>query len=258
MKNLSNENIVHVIKEDIQYLQFKKLLEYKDKINHCYTLKESYEINDGENYEKLFNELGLKYDGLKRIKYQAHSDIVEVVNDEIEHTNIDGLVSDKIGITLSLRFADCTPIYMYDPTKNIIGDIHSGWKGTVQKIGQKAVLKMIQEYDCNLQDIICCIGPCICEKHFEVHQDVKDIFEETFSYFENINEMIRKGIVEEGKQKYNINLTKINIKLLEDAGIKRENIIDSKTCTACNSDIMHSYRMDREKAGRNTAIIGLI
>ena len=72
----------------------------------------------------------------------------KVENKNEFYNNIDGLLTNKKGISLSLRFADCTPILFYDPDKNVIGNIHSGWKGTVQKIGQKALIKMIKEYDC--------------------------------------------------------------------------------------------------------------
>ena len=160
-------------------------------------------------------------------------------------------------ISLSLRFADCTPILFYDPIKNVIGNIHSGWKGTVQKIGQKALLKMIKEYGCNPNDIICCIGPCIGMCHFEVGEDVKEIFENTFSYLGNLQSIIKKGEIKEEEQKYYIDTTLLNRKILEEVGVPSKNIIESNICTVCNKDYMHSYRADKENAGRNTAIIGL-
>lgn len=171
---------------------------------------------------------------------------------------IDGLLSNKKDISLSLRFADCTPIFLYDKQKNIIGNIHSGWRGTAQKIGQKAVQKMIKDYNSNPEDIIACIGPCIQMCHFKVDEDVKKIFEETFSYMNISDSIIKKGKIEDKKQKYYIDTTLINIKLLEEAGLEKENIIDSGICTACNYDIIHSYRIDKENSGRNTSIIGLI
>ena len=121
--------------------------------------------------------------------------------------------------------------------------MHSGWRGTLQAIGKKAVEKMIQEYGCIKQ---CC---------FEVEEDVKDLFKKEYSDLENIDKIIQKGEVIEGKQKYYINTTEINKQLLRHVGLKEENIIDSGICTMCHSEQFHSYRVDKEKSGRNAAII---
>ena len=184
-----------------------------------------------------------------------HGNTVECVKEKGEvFTNIDGLVTNKSGISLSLRFADCTPIFLYDRAKNVIGNIHSGWRGTVQKIGQKGVEKMVEEYGCNPKDIIACIGPAIGRCHFEVEEDVKEIFEETFSYLESPEKFIQKG---KKAGKYFIDTNYINEKLLEEEGLIQENIIQSNICTVCNRDYMHSYRAEKELSGRNTSIIGI-
>ncbi len=260
MKYLSNENVVHIKDGDIEYLQFKKLLEYKDKLQHCYTTRSNnYEKDNGENYKKLYDSLNLDYNKLVKIKEQIHSNLVQVIeNEETKPDKVDGLITNKKEISFSLRFADCTPIYLYDPVKNVIGDIHSGWKGTVGKIAVEAVNKMIEEYNSNPKDIICCIGPAIGKCHFEVDEGVKNIFENTFSYMNINDKIIEKGEVKEGKQKYFIDTNLINRTMLEEIGLLEENIIESNICTVCNKDVLHSYRVDREKAGRNTAIMSLI
>ena len=262
MKDLSNDTMVHIKKGNVEFLQFKKLLEYKDKISHCYTLKgngNDYKDFYGDNYKLLYNELGLDFNKFKRIEHQIHSDKVEIVDDlNKKYTEVDGLLTNIEGASLSLRFADCTPIFFYDPTKNVIGNIHSGWRGTTQKIVLKGTMKMMETFGCNKEDIIACIGPAIGKCHFEVSEDVKEIFEETFSYLLNESEFIFKGEVKDGEQKYFIDTNIINKKLLEEAGISKENIIVSNICTACNSKYMHSYRINKEAAGRNTAIIGFV
>lgn len=262
MLDLSNETMLHVKKGNIEFLQFRKLLEYGEKIAHCYTLKgENNDYKDvlKDNYSNLYQELNLPYDGFTKIEYQAHSDLVEKVEEKNEfHNNIDGLITNKKGISLSLRFADCTPILFYDPTKNVIVNIHSGWKGTTQKIGQKGALKMIEEYNLRPENLICCIGPCIGFCHFEVGEEVKEIFEKTFSYLGDLKDFIKIGEKKEEGQKYFIDTTLINRMLLEEIGVLPENIIESNICTVCYKDQMHSYRAEKEKSGRNTAIIGLI
>lgn len=156
---------------------------------------------------------------------------------------------------LSLTFADCTPLYLFDENKKIIGNIHSGWQGTTKKIAKEAIKFMKGKYKCNPSDIICVIGPTIRKCHFEVKKDVRDIFYNEFNYMKNINDIIKFS---ETTKSYFIDTVEINKNLLKEEGILEENIVDSKVCTVCNSNIIHSYRKEGVKAGRNTALIGLL
>ena len=267
MLDLSNENIVHIRKDRLEYIMFKRLLEYKNII-HCYTLKpidfgsnSTYELRKKEiqkDLKRLSEELKFDTENIYRPK-QTHTDIVEVAEDGFEgifnerYNNVDGLVTNEENKILVLGFADCTPLFFYDPIKNVIANIHSGWKGTYQKIALRAVEKMKEKYSCNPKDLICCIGPHIRKCHFEVDQDVRDMFFEKFKELDSINDIITK---DESKQKYYIDTLKINTEILKMAGLKEENIIDSKICTVCNSTICHSYRADKELAGRSISVIG--
>lgn len=168
--------------------------------------------------------------------------------------DIDGLTTDKENNALALTFADCTPIYLFDKSKKIIGNIHSGWQGTVKKIAKKSIEFMKQKYNTNPEDIICAIGPTIKKCHFEVKEDVKDMFYNEFKYMKNIDNIIKYN---QETKTYFIDTVEINKNLLKEEGILEENIIDSQICTFCNSNIMHSYRKEGNKAGRNTAIICL-
>ena len=259
--DLSNENIIHVKKNGIEYLQFKILLDYG--VINCYTTRINNfslksDISKEEktyNYERICKCLGIEKETIVRPK-QEHTDIIERVdNVGKKYDNTDGLITNKKGINLCLCFADCTPVLIYDPINKAIANIHSGWKGTVQKIAQKAVLKMIKEYGSKPENLIVCIGPCIKEDHFEVRDDVREIFEKEFSYLNKNVDVIKPKENEEGK--YLINTTLINQLILQEVGVKEHNIYDSKICTVCNSDILHSYRVDREKSGRNATIIGM-
>ena len=73
----------------------------------------------------------------------------------------------------------------------------------------------------------------------------------------NDSNIISNGQIKDGKQKYYVDTVLANINMMRDLGLKNENIIDSKICTVCNSDKMHSYRVDKDFAGRNTAIIAI-
>ena len=257
--DLSNENIVHIKKDEVEYLQFRRLLEFSNLVN-CYTLRPlnynkktltSQELE--ENYNKICKALEIERKNLIR-PYQSHTDCIEnVEKTDVNYNDVDGFITEKENIDLTLSFADCTPILLYNPVRKVIANIHSGWRGTVQKIGQKAVEKMIKDHNSNPKDIIACIGPCIGKCHFEVEEDVKDIFEKTFAYLNRNNDIIEK----QGQKKYKIDTTLINRLLLENSGLLSENIIESKICTVCYSKMLHSYRVDKEKSGRNIAILGM-
>lgn len=268
MVDLSNENIIHKKSNGIEYLQFRKFLEYEDILTHCFTLKpldfggiDNFEQNREmflSNYEKICNELNIDKNNILRPR-QTHTDVVKVAGEGNgiflkDYDDVDGIITDKTNKILSTVLADCTPIYLFDPVKKVIGNVHSGWRGTANKIGKNAVEKMIDVYNCNPKDIICGIGPTIRKCHFEVDEDVKNIFEKNFPDYEDV---IIEGEIKEGKQKYYIDTVKINTEMMLEVGLKEENIIDSKICTVCESDLMHSYRKEGSSSGRNTAIIML-
>lgn len=268
MTDLSNENTVHKKKNGIEYIQFKRLLEYEDILTHCFTLK-PLDFGDNSNYEEkkdiinknyktICNELNMDYRNIVR-PYQTHTNNVKELGEDVgiflkENTDVDGLITNKRNMVLSLTYADCTPIYLFDPVKKAIGNIHSGWQGTVKKIAKKSIEKMIETYNSNPKDIICIIGPTIRSCHFEVEDDVKDMFLKEFGNIENI---ITKGEIKQNKQKYYIDTVRINKNMLIQMGIKEENIVDSGICSVCNYDLIHSYRKIGKNAGRNTALIML-
>jgi len=274
MDDLSNENMIHVKKNGIEYLQFKRLLQYPDLVQ-CYTLSANeFDVgsNDtykqkaetiSDNYKKLALSLNIDYKNILR-PYQTHTNRVECIEHKYDNfsifpeelTNVDGLLTNKADIMCSLSYADCTPIYLYDPVKKVVGNIHSGWQGTLQGIGKIAVQTMINKYNSNPEDIICLFGPHIKKCHFEVGEEVANNFRKQYSNMEGINDIITYTGKINGEEKYHIDTTKINENLVKELGLKKENIIDSGVCTVCNKEQMHSYRAYGVNTGRNTALIG--
>ena len=277
--DLSNENVIHVKKNGIEYLQFRRLLEYKDKIKHAYTLginndfrtltpdkkelpKEKYEKNIN-TYKKFFEEVDDDY--TKIIKpAQDHTDEIKVVknkkyNDRPEfetsdYSKTDGLITNKNDIILETTNADCILLLFYDPVKEVIANTHSGWKGTIQRISVKTVEKMKNEFGCNPEDIICCICPSIRKCHFEVDRDVKEMFENEYKDLKNdqLCDIIQEKIPNE---KWNIDTVLINKIILQKAGLKEENIVDSGICSVCHSDLIHSFRVEKQGYGLCAAFI---
>ena len=277
--DLSNENVVHIKNNGIEYIQFRKLLEYKDKINHVYTLGTDWNFRTSKlgkhvitdeqynknilSYKTLCKELDMDYKKIAK-PLQNHTDEVKIVKKYInknepdfnceEYLETDGLVTNQKNIILGTTNADCILLLFYDPVKDIIANTHSGWRGTLQRISVKTVQKMVNEFNCNPEDIICCICPSIRKCHFEVDKDVKDMFE---NEYKDLDKEQLKEIIEEKipNQKWNIDTVLINKIILKKAGLKDENIIDSKICSVCNSNKIHSYRIEKQGYGLNLALI---
>lgn len=277
--DLSNENIIHIKTKENEYIQFRKLLEYKDILSHAYSLgtnlnfrtstikKEELPNEDYkktmESYKLLCNAIECEYINLVKTN-QEHTACIKKVDEKVNsdkpdfnlenYYSTDGLITNKKDIILSTTNADCILMLFFDPVKKVIANTHSGWKGTLQRISIKTVEKMIKEFGCNPQDIICCICPSIRKCHFEVEKDVKDRFEEEFKDLENLNKFIEEKVP---NKKWNIDTVLINQIILEKQGLKKENIIESKICSVCNSDLIHSYRVEKQGYGLNTALISL-
>lgn len=258
-----SDEIVYVEKEGVKYIQFKKLLKYG--IKNAYTLKSEgidFSFNQEKNkssYEKLCKALDIDFKNVIQ-PVQTHTDIVKCI-DEVVSTddlqNVDGLITNKKNIALTTKNADCILFLFYDPVKKVIANVHSGWRGTFQKIAEKAVVKMINAYGCKPEDILCFISASIRKCHFEVDADVKELCEEIFRFTNRVEDFIEVGEVVNGNQKFNIDTVLINKILLTELGIKEKNIIDCDLCSVCNGDKIESVRVDGDRSGRATAIIML-
>ena len=295
MEDLSNKNVIHIKGDKIEYLQFRKLLEYKDVIHHLYALgldvgfktttadqnpasPERMELAR-ESYQKLCRCMGSNDAHIVQAN-QNHTDIIKIVQTKInvdepdfsltEEGIEDGLITNKKNLALATTNADCILLLFFDPVKRVIANTHSGWRGTLQRISIKTVQKMVKEFGSNPQDIICCICPSIRKCHFEVDKDVKDMFEKEFYDLENVTfidiekENQEKTIqltdfIEEKIEntKWNIDTVLINKILLQREGLNPENIIDSGICSVCHSDVIHSYRIEKKNYNTETAVIEL-
>lgn len=251
------------IDKENNLLTFNKL--NSENIINAVTLK-PYNFNANmvseEEIQEQFNKLKTKLGAENKIiksAIQTHTNIIKKVTKENineEFTNVDGLVTNLKDVLLITRLADCQGILLYDSEKQVIGNVHSGWKGTLNKIIENAVKLMENEYNSKPENIQAYIVPSILKCCFEVDEDVKNMFLNKFQDIK-ISELITKGKMKEGKQKYYIDTVEINKRVMMKLGIKEENIILSNICTKCNSELFHSYRKEKERSGRHIAIIGM-
>ena len=123
------------------------------------------------------------------LSWQTHTTNVRAVTEEDagkgiwrerDYQDVDGLVTNVPGITLVTFFADCVPLYVIDPVHRAIGLSHSGWRGTVERMGEKTLKVMEKEYGTRAEDVVVGIGPSICQDCFEVGPEVADAFAGAF------------------------------------------------------------------------------
>lgn len=187
--------------------------------------------------------------------HQTHTTNVAVVRAEDRGRHFketDGLVTDVPGICLVTFYADCVPLYFVDPVKKVIGLSHSGWRGTVGKMGKVTVERMREEYGCEPEDMLAAVGPSICQDCYEVSGDVIDRFKEAF------DESLWSGLFYEKENgKYQLNLWEANRQIFLEAGIKEDHIAVTNLCTHCNPDILFSHRRTGNKRGNLSAFLAL-
>ncbi len=183
---------------------------------------------------------------------------------ERDYQDIDGLVTNDPGVVLAAFFADCVPLYFVDPVKRAIGLSHSGWKGTVQKIGKATVEMLQREFGSHPSDIITAIGPSICGDCYEVGWDVAEQFTRAFPAAVQLKEKKEAGhrkatsgqiIREKENGKYLLDLWEANRQVLLEAGILQEHICITDICTCCNPELLFSHRASKGKRGNLGAFL---
>ena len=212
-----------------------------------------------ENFRRISEIMGAPEDRFV-FTYQTHPVNVRRVTEEDagkglvrprDYTDTDGLVTDVPGLVLGAFFADCVPLLFADPKRRAIGISHSGWRGTAGRMGEVTVRRMQKEFGCRPEDIICAVGPSICEKCYEIGEDVAEQFRETFSGD-------TRGILREtGGGKYHLDLWEANRRILTEAGLLPEHVAVMGVCTCCHPDMLFSHRASGGKRGNLGAFLML-
>lgn len=244
-----------IIQNSIRYIIIPELTQLG--LNHCFTTKDmdmgirtNPSILDIENNLTLINKSLNITPKVLFCGIQTHSknimNILEANQGEENEIgrlllDTDGFVTNIQEVALLTTYADCTPIILFDPVKKVHGNIHSGWKGTLQKIGQEAVKKMVNDYNCNPEHMVAIIGPSIGKDDFEVESDVMHQFRDKFEFH---NQIIRK----KDDIKYLIDIQETNKRILIESGIREDNITTIDLSTKSNP-MLHSYRRDGSEFG---------
>lgn len=171
-----------------------------------------------------------------------------------DYTDVDGLITNVPGLVLATFYADCVPLFFVDTKNRVVGLSHSGWRGTVNRMGEHTLRAMHDAFGTRPEDVTAAIGPSICQSCYEVDEDVADAFRKAFAKSDGKEEMLSH----KGQGKYLLNLWKANQIVLTESGVRAERIQVTDLCTCCNPDYLFSHRASQGKRGNLGAFLGLL
>ena len=264
-------------KSGCPYLYYP-LLEETGIVKHCFTtrlggvskgifesLNLSFSRGDGpeavkENFRRVAQAMGTEYGNFvftdqthtTNVRRVGKEDAGKGLTRERGYADVDGLITNEAGIVLSTFYADCVPLYFVDVKHRAIGLSHSGWRGTAGRMGMVTLNAMKAEFQTDPEDVICAIGPSICQRCYEVSEDVAMEFAEAFPESE------KEILQDKGNGKYQLDLWRANEKVLLEAGVKESHIAVTNICTCCNSRLLFSHRATQGRRGNLGAFLCLV
>ena len=212
-----------------------------------------------ENYRRLGEAMGVSPQDFVCTDQTHTTNVLRVGKEDCgngvtkprPYTDVDGLVTNETGVVLSTFFADCVPLYFVDPVHRAIGMSHSGWRGTVGRMGARTLEKMQEEFGTEAKDVIAAVGPSICQECYEVSRDVAEEFQKEFKGHES------EILIDKGKDKFLLDLWKCNEIVMLEAGILKGHLAVTNICTCCNPTLLFSHRASKGRRGNLGAFIFL-
>lgn len=234
---------------DIRWLSFPSLQDF-DFLTHGFVIK-----SDIQNLSTP-----AKKDAVKRLLKEISPEVKQIVFPQQTHGNGclmvkrrgklkkkyigDAILTNKKGIILTVSVADCLPLFLIDPKNKVVGLIHAGWRGTLLGIAQQTIRKAKNEFGCDSQNFTILLGPAIQRCCYDISEAIAILFDEDC-------------LDRTSGEKPKLDLICANVKQLLDCGVKRKRIFVMDECTCCNMDRYHSFRRDKDKAGRMVAFLGI-
>ena len=267
------ENRYHMIshegKDGLTYLTFP-VLEGAENVRHLFSTRKGgvsrgiYESmnlsfhrgDDAENVLENFRRIAALFDSTPdkivcakqthttNIRRVTKVDAGKGVTKEPDYEEIDGLITNEPELILCTSFADCVPLYFVDPKKQAIGLAHSGWRGTVNRMGARMIEEMKRQFGSNPGDLLVAVGPSICAGCYEVGEEVIAEFAAAFREEHHPALFYKK---ENGK--YQLDLWKATEIIFQEAGVRKEHLAVTDICTCCNPKLLFYHRASHGKRG---------
>lgn len=205
-----------------------------------------------KNYHRMLAALDLNPEDCSQV-HQTHSaQVIRVTEPQVGDAPApvaDSMITDQVGLSLVMRYADCVPILLYDPIQHACGLVHAGWLGSVRHVARAAVNKMVEAFGTRASDLVAGIGPSIGPDHYPVGLDVIRAVEESYPEWSS-SLLIREGDL------VKLDLWKTNEVDLRAAGVNH--IEQSGLCTACENQDWYSHRAEKGRTGRFGAVMTIL
>jgi YfiH family protein len=226
------------------------------------------------NRRQVYGQFGRDTDTVVHAHLVHGADVARVTQADngawVEH--VDGLITDQPGCVLTMNFADCAPILLYDPRRRAIGLGHAGWKGAVVDLPGAMVRAMTAEFDSDPADLVAAIGPCIGPCCYEVGGEVIGAVRKAFVGADTLlrpptadgrqqigevgNYGGRRSVVGGHLNSHAyLDLPEANRANLAQAGVRMVEKADC--CTACRTDLFFSHRAEKGRTGRFGVVFAL-
>ncbi len=254
--------------ESVPFLYFKRLAEHPGVKHGCSTrvggvsegcfasMNLGFGRGDADenvltNYDRLCNAIGFAKEqvvlpdqvhdtvGRRATKVDCGKGIIK----SQDYDCVDAQITNEPGVVLAVFGADCVPVFFYDPVAKAIGTAHAGWRGTIGRIAEKTVQAMEKEFGSKPEHIEAYIGVSICGDCYTVGGEVAELFMKEFQEATAQTEEQKQGGT------CQLDLWQVNRMILEQAGVKPENIIIGGVCTKCHSDVLYSHRVQGNDRG---------
>ncbi|MDO4262437.1 MAG: peptidoglycan editing factor PgeF [Eubacteriales bacterium] len=215
-----------------------------------------------ENFRRIGAAIGFDPESLV-LSSQTHTTNVRLATEAdrgkgfsrpLDYENVDGLITDVPGLMLATFYADCVPLYFVDPVHRAVGLSHSGWRGTVHRMGEATLTAMREAFGTRPEDVQAAVGPSICMDCYEVSEDVAQEFVREFG---RDGAAERELLYKKEDGKYQLNLWRANRMVLEQAGVPAAQIAVTDVCTCCNGELLFSHRASRGRRGNLGAFLGV-
>ena len=211
-----------------------------------------------ENYKLLCRAFDFSYEKLALVRHEHGAKIIRIDRNDAGRgiyrepfDYSDGLITNDPEVTLVTCHADCSAFFLYDRRNRAIGLAHAGWKGMFQRIGQRLAERMEKEFGSDPKELVCAVGPCICERCFQVDKELALRFSVEF----DCGDIYKDDPSDPGKAFVSLHAAAL-IQLL-DAGLEMENISLMRLCTLEMKDMFYSYRRDGKDTGSMAAFLTL-
>lgn len=245
-----------------------RLLQNNPRIIHTFTIRQggvskppygsnnlAFHVGDNpddvvKNHQKLAEEMGYDLNKLVHMR-QIHSDKIVIVDPAIHDFDhppeCDALITNEPALPLMVMTADCTPVLLFDPVKNVIAVAHAGRAGAVKEIVPKTIQKMCKKFGSIIDDILVTLGPSIGGCCYEVGKKIgKEVLDSDYAF-----------AVLQKDGSYFLEVNAIIHRQLEGIGIPKRHIDDVNICNACENETYFSYRADQQKTGRIAGVLML-